>query len=212
MATRKPDAGGKKPELPKRIIDAALALAATRGWRTISLADIAAAAGVSLAALYAVFPSKAAILEAFSREIDRAVVAGGEATAEDESPRDRLFDVLMRRFDALGPYRDGVAAVLRDTARDPLAAACGAGPLLRSMALMLETAGISSSGLSGAVRTKGLAAIYLATMRDWLRDDTADKARTMAALDSRLRRAESCVEGCRRRGRRAEPAASAGVR
>ena len=59
----------------------------------------------------------------------------------------------------------------------------GTGQLLRSMSLMLESAGISSTGLIGLLRTKALAAIYLATMRDWLRDDTTDKAKTMAALD-----------------------------
>ncbi len=69
------------------------------------------------------------------------------------------------------------------------------------MAAMLEAAGIASGGLAGALRTKGLAAIYLATLRDWFGDDTADKAKTMAALDARLRRAESCVRWFDRRGR-----------
>ncbi|MGH6932103.1 MAG: TetR family transcriptional regulator [Dongiaceae bacterium] len=183
----------KKSAGPTDIVAAALKLAAERGWRAIALADIAAAAGISLAELHGRYPSKQAILQAFSRDIDRQVVAGGDRAGADESARDRLFDVMMRRFDALAPHRDGVAAVFGDVGRDPLAALCGAGQLLRSMALMLETAGISSSGLLGAIRTKGLAAIHLATMRDWLRDDTADKAKTMAALDARLRRAEQCA-------------------
>jgi hypothetical protein len=75
------------------------------------------------------------------------------------------------------------------------------------MALMLEAAGVSSSGIAGALRTKGLGAIYLATMRDWFRDDSTDKARTMAALDARLRRAESWA---RRLDRRARPSAGPG--
>jgi hypothetical protein len=143
-----------------------------------------------LAELHSQYPSKQSILAAFSRDIDRQVVAGADGAESEESARDRLFDVIMRRFDAMAPHRDGIAAVVRDVGRDPLAALCGAGQVLCSMALMLETAGISSTGLVGAVRTKGLAAIYLATLRVWLRDDVTDKAKTMAALDTSLRRAE----------------------
>jgi AcrR family transcriptional regulator len=194
---KKPQA--KPADLPHRVFTAALKLAAERGWSKIALADIAATAELSLADLYAAFPSKTAILEALSRDVDRQVLAAAEVEAT-ETPRDRLFDVLMKRFDALAAYREGLAAVGRDAARDPVMVLCGAGQLLRSMAAMLEAAGISSAGLAGALRTKGLAAIYLATLRDWFRDDTADKAKTMAALDGRLRRAESCARWLDRRG------------
>lgn len=195
---KKPQA--KPADLPGRVFEAALKLAAERGWSAIALADIAAAAELSLADLYAAYPSKSAILEALSRDVDRQVLAGAEIEAT-ETPRDRLFDVLMKRFDVLAAHRDGLAAIARDARRDPVMVLCGAGQLLRSMAAMLEAAGISSAGLAGALRTKGLAGIYLATLRDWFRDDTADKARTMAALDARLRRAESWAQRLDRGGR-----------
>ena len=190
----------KQADPAKHVIEAALRLAAERGWANLALADIAAAAKLPLADLYASYPSKTAILAALSREVDRKVLAGLEADA-GESTRDRLFDLIMKRFDALAPYRDGLSAVARDVGRDPLAALCGLGKLARSMALMLEAAGVSSSGIAGALRTKGLGAIYLATMRDWFRDDSADKARTMAALDARLRRAEAWAHRLDRHGR-----------
>jgi AcrR family transcriptional regulator len=185
--------GKKKSAPPKDVIAAALKLAAERGWQAIALADIAAAAGLTLAELHSRYPSKQSILQGFSRDVDRRVVAGADGADSGESARDRLFDVIMGRFDAMAPYRDGIAAVARDVGRDPLAVLCGANQVLRSMALMLETAGISSTGLVGAVRTKGLAAIYLATLRTWLRDDSADKAKTMADLDAKLRRAEQIL-------------------
>jgi AcrR family transcriptional regulator len=189
----------KPADKRKQIIEAALRLAAARGWSNLALADIAAAASLSLADLYAVFPSKAAILAGFMRDIDHQVLARMELPGEAESARDRLFDVLMKRFDALTPYRDGVAAIARDARRDPSLAIAGAWPLLGSMAVMLETAGIPSSGMAGLLRTEALSAIYLATLRDWLRDETTDKARTMAALDGRLRRAERWANWCARR-------------
>ncbi len=194
----------KQADPAKHVIEVALRLAAERGWANLALADIAAAAKLPLADLYACFLSKTAILAALSRDVDRQVLAGLEGVSE-ESTRDRLFDLIMKRFDALAPHRDGLSAVARDVGRDPLAALCGLGQLARSMALMLEAAGVSSSGITGAVRTKGLGAIYLATMRDWFRDDSTDKARTMAALDARLRRAEAWAHRLDRHGRAKSP-------
>lgn len=194
----------KKADLPRHLIETALKLAAERGWAELSLAEIAEAAELPLSKAYEVFTSKQAILEAFARRIDGEVLAEEEADAEEGSARDRLFDVMMRRFDALQPYKAGVGNLLYDQGRDPLAALCGLRQLMRSMALMLEAARIPSGGPRGALRTKGLAAIYLATLRVWLRDDSADMAKTMAALDGYLRRVEAFAGRLRRPGARPE--------
>jgi AcrR family transcriptional regulator len=174
-----------------RIIDAALALIAQEGWRRLSLAAIAAEAGLPIVQLYRVFPSKPAILCGFSRRIDEAVLAtpldGGAAAEADERPRDRVFDLLMRRFDALQPYRAALAVLGREVPADPVAALGMAAGLLRSIGWMLEAAGISTGGLGGCVAVNLTAAAYGATLRVWLRDDSPDLAPTMAALDRRLR-------------------------
>jgi AcrR family transcriptional regulator len=179
-----------RPAPAVRIVDAALALAAREGWRSISLAAIAAEAGMTVLELYAVYRSKAAILEAFHRRVDAATLAGAGEEG-DERPRDRLFDILMRRFDALGAHKKAVAAIARDAAADPLVALCGVPALLNSIGWMLEAAGVSASGWVGRARVKLLLGIYLSVFRVWLADDSADMTRTMAALDSRLRAAET---------------------
>ncbi len=183
----------KQADIPDHVIDTAMTLAAEGCWRDLSLAEIAEAAKVPIAKVYPHFPSRQAILDAFVRRIDAAVVAESDTDELEGSARDRLFDVLMRRFDALDPYKDAVATVAFDQARDPVAALASACQLRRSMALMLEAAGLSSGGTRGVLRVKGLALIYLSALRVWLRDESADKARTMAALDRQLRRAESLV-------------------
>ena len=175
--------------VPDRIIDAALTLAAARGWRRTGLSDIAAEAGVTLAELRGAFSSKASILNGFVRRTDNQVLAMG--MAEGSSARDRLFDLLMRRFDVLHPYRDAVSAIVRDSVSDPLAPLCHGPRLICSMAWMLEAAGLNSAGPGGMIRTKGLALVYLAALRAWLTDDSADQARTMAVLDRGLRQAEA---------------------
>ena len=206
---KKPTPAAKQPKSPetpsdpgKHVIEVALNLAAEKGWRDLALVDIADAAGLSLAEVYGLYPSKQAILDAYLRGIDRAVLE--ETEAPEGSAKDRLFDVLMRRLDKLEPHKEGLSRIGEDSARDPLAVLCGLGRLDRSMAAMLEAAGVSAGGLGGLLRTKGLSAVYLRALRAWFRDETTDKSKTMAALDKGLGRAERLAGGFRRR-RSAEP-------
>ena len=195
----------KKADLPKHIIDTAFTLAAEQGWRDLSLAEIAEAAKVPLSSLYPLYPSKQAILEGFVDHVDAAVIGAEDLEGGEAPARDRLFDVLMRRFEAMQPQREALGAILQDQLRDPISLCCGLGRLKRSMAAMLEAAGFSTTGLRGLVRIEGLTLVYLQTLRVWLRDDSEDMAKTMASLDKQLRRADTLVGRFAGRGfRRAE--------
>jgi AcrR family transcriptional regulator len=188
----------KKADIPDHIIDTALALAAKIGWRDLSLAEIAAEAETPLSKVYPLYASKQDILDAFSRRVDAAVLAEELDEEEMAQPaRDRVFDVLMRRFDLLQPHREALANIIYDQMRDPAAGLCSLVQLRRSMGWMLEAAGLSAGGLKGALRLKGLMAIYLATLRTWLKDDTDDLSKTMATLDGYLRRLEGLGERLR---------------
>ncbi|HJM48503.1 MAG TPA: TetR family transcriptional regulator [Alphaproteobacteria bacterium] len=179
----------RKTDIPGRIVEAALSLAAAQGWRQTGMADIAGQAGLELAQVYQAVPGKAAVLTQFLQRIDQAMLADGAAEPEAEA-RDRLFEVVMRRFDALGPYKEGVAAILRGGVGDPLMLACSGLAYRRSLGWMLEAAGIGSSGPCGALRRAGLAAVMAGTVRVWLKDESEDMAATMAHLDKQLDRAE----------------------
>jgi AcrR family transcriptional regulator len=174
------------------MVAAALELAATSGWSTLTMADIARHAGISLLDAFEALPDKLHLIDALMTEVDRDMLAAGAADPT-ESARDRLFDVIMRRFDALAPYRHGVARLVGDLPRDPAMLAVMVPHLLRSMAWVQEAAGLPSSGPFGRLRVPALAAIYLSAFRVWLEDDTTDMARTMAVLDRGLRRAETAV-------------------
>jgi AcrR family transcriptional regulator len=192
-----------------RLINAALRLVATHGWRRLSMAAIAAEAGLPIVTVYRIFSSKPAILCAFSRRIDETVLAAPLDTDPDERPRDRVFDLLMRRFDALRPHRDALEVLGREVLADPVAALALGAALLRSMAWILEAAGIAINGLRGAVAVKLTAGAFAATLRVWLRDDTPDLAPTMAALDRRLRGIERWLDSTRRREQEAGDRTSA---
>lgn len=192
------------------MIAAFLRLLAEKGWHGFALRDVAEAAGVGLAELYAAFPSRIALVAAFMAGVDRQVLAGTAPSLDpDETVRDRLFDTLMRRYDALRPHREAVAALAEGLARDPVAALALSRAMDRAMGAVLEAAGVAADGWRGALRRKALAAMHLPVLRVWLTDDSADLAKTMAALDHRLKRAERWAQSLDRMGksmRRARPA------
>jgi AcrR family transcriptional regulator len=205
-AGRRRNGGSEPAGEGDRIIEAAFARIAAEGWRRLSLAAIADEAGLPILHVYRIFRSKQAILCGFIRRIDEGVLAEPPAAEQDERPRDRLFDLLMRRFDALRPYRTALDVLRRELAGDPVSALAATAALARSMRWMLEAADIPTTGLRGALAVKLTGAAYLAAWREWRSDDSTDLARTMAALDARLRRIERWLSPSRPVRRRDEAA------
>ena len=121
MATR-PKGEAKPTDVRGKIVDALMELASEQRFEEISIRDICKAADVSLADFRDLFPSKGAVLAGFSRRIDHAVLAQSSEELADESPRERLFDILMRRLEAMAPYREGLREVTAWLRRSPSAA------------------------------------------------------------------------------------------
>ncbi len=159
-------------------------------WRSCSPADIAALAGID--SLDPELGDRISILSAFARAIDTTVSERSNAALDDADVpvREKLLEVLLLRFEALAPYRSGVAALLRDLSLDPNQAARGLPFLARSMRQGLEQCGVNASGLRGMVRIGALGLIFLDAARVWANDASDDLAATTRRLDERLRRAE----------------------
>jgi ubiquinone biosynthesis protein COQ9 len=178
------------PDFDQTLIAAAFQRAADVGWTRLTIVDAARAAGVSLAEARARFPGKLALLRRFGALLDQAALA---ATPAEGPPRDRLFDLLMSRFDAMKPHRAGLRALLRHLPGDPALVVALSCATRRSMRWMLQAAGISTVGLRGELRVRGLVAVWLWALRAFERDATDDLAPTMAALDSALQRAHAAA-------------------
>ena len=170
--------------------DALMALLAEHPFEQIGLAEVAGRAGLKLSALRAEFGSTLAILAAHMKDIDRTVLSGGSADMAEEPARERLFDVLMRRLEALAPYKAAVRSLMRS-------ARCNAGLALalntmavRSQKWMLEAAGISAAGPRGCLRAQGAALMFARVLGVWFDDDAEGLDRTMAALGRGLASAE----------------------
>ena len=198
-AARAPAATPARPRPPEaRAIAALFAVAARDGWARTTMAAIGAESGLSLAELRGKFPCREAILDRFARETDQAVLAGTMPVSEGETIKDRLFDMLMRRLDAFQPHRAGVLAVADGLRRDPPARWPGCRWRSIPMLWMLDGAGVRAHGLGRWLRAKALLAVAIYTFRAWAEDESQDMAKTLAALDRALSRAEQAESWCAR--------------
>ena len=178
-----------------KAVRAALDLAAQRGWGDIGLADIAQEAGLSLADLRREFSCKSDIIRAFQAEIDAEVLSKAKAAGEAQSPRDRLFDIIMTRFEVMAPYKPALKRISAYLCCRPGEAAILACSTLASQYWMLAGAGAKLDGAGGALRVTGLTAIYGKVFQIWLDDASPALDKTMAALDKRLSRGERWLSG-----------------
>jgi AcrR family transcriptional regulator len=186
----------KPADLRGKIVDALMELASEHRFEDISIRDICKTAGVSLADFRDAFPSKGAILAGFSRRIDHVVLAQDSEELADESPRERLFDVLMRRLEAMAPYREGLREASAWLRRNPSSAFAINQVVTNSMRFMLEAAGIEvDGGAAGAIKLQGLAFAWARIVGVWLQDDDPSLSKTMAELDRELTRGERAVGG-----------------
>lgn len=172
-----------------KLIAAALKLAETRAWADITMLDIADAAGMPLDEVRRAFGAKSQLLAGFMRLVDDDVLKRAPTKITDGSRRDALFEVIMSRLEALTPYK----AALKSIAKAPPADTTLIMPYLNTQRWMLTAAGINADGASGLIRTSGLGSLYASVFRTWLDDEDPGLARTMAALDRRLRRSESAI-------------------
>jgi hypothetical protein len=184
-------------EFDAALVTAAFAVGAENGWRKVSTAAAARYAGLDLVRARTRLPGHGAILKRFGVLADAYALTGA---LTEGSVKDRLFDILLRRFDFLQLHRAGMVALMRVLPLDaPLAAWLGH-ETLRSMGWILEGAGVSATGLTGSVKKRGLAVVWGWGLRAWLKDESEDLSATMAAVDVALLRADQIASAFMRDG------------
>ena len=157
------------------------------GWSGVDMVQLAKKSGIKSSTMRDSYPSKVRLLEDFAAMIDQTVLNNFELDA-DSNPKDRLFDVLMARLDALTPYRSALKRLNRNMCSDPEFALTCNRISLRSMRWMLNCSQIEVRGLKGAAKVQGLVVLFGRVMRIWFDDEEKGLSRTMAALDRGIQR------------------------
>ena len=180
------------------LLTLAFEIVAETGWRGFSFTELADRSGLSLVDIRKAFRGRSAILEALSERLDQAMLAVEPEDMEGLPPRDRVFELMMSRFEAMAPFRAGLCRLMRDARFDPELIAMTACRLDRSLAWLQDAGDLAKGrgplplkGLNRRLQRRLLGAVYLQALRVWAADDGPDLAKTMASLDKQLRRIES---------------------
>lgn len=163
----------------------AIEIIGSKGWGHFELKDLSDDK-TTLADVQAHFPDKLAVLAALGHHIDQLMLTSLETFDPKESSRDRLFSIMMTRFDVLADLKPVIKSLWHDAWKDPMTALCSLPMGLNSMTWILQAASVDTTGIRGALRVKAFAVCYLATVWAWLSDETPDLDETMAALDKNL--------------------------
>ena len=172
--------GAAAPDL----VGAAIELVEAEGWSAYSPLRLAGTTEVGLAACCLELPDQGAVLAALGRRADCAMLDVPPGELLEMSPKERLFELLMRRFESLGFARPALRRLGWETS--PEAWVAGVCSLGGAMKRVLEASDAAPPGVRGLVAGAALAAAYLRVARVWLDDETPDEAATMAALNARL--------------------------
>jgi hypothetical protein len=167
---------------------AALTLAAATPWREVTLAKLADAASRPISDFYGGSIGEA--LDCVEEAFDRAIADNLDSLDPGQSVRDRLFELIMRRFEAMEPHRAALLAMEAGQDRDPTLLAGAHQRHVRCARWVLALAGLEADGMTGQARAQGLGVIIGQARAAWRGDDAGDFAKTMASLDKNLRRAE----------------------
>jgi hypothetical protein len=172
-----------------QILDGWMIGFARDGWTGARIDGVAELSGATAAEVAAAYPDHWTALRGYQARLDTAALA--EAGSDrDASVRDRLFALLMARFDAGEDHKAAAHILVEAAPRDPGLAAFMLATLPVSVARLAEAAGVATGGWLGPLRVHALAALVLHVSRTWLDDSDPDLAATMKALDTALERAE----------------------
>ena len=189
-------------------LDAYLTVLGRDGWAGATPEAAAAEAGTKPSSVLADVGDRWDMLKAWQRRIDRYSLAEADS-ATGHGSREKLFELIMARLDALSHHRPAALALLRAARRDPGLATWFAGQLPLEIRRVCEAAGVDTAGWFGIGRIAAVTGAYVQVAQVWERDDEPDMSRTMRALDAALGRLQRVrvVSGAAR----PDPAATPGL-
>jgi AcrR family transcriptional regulator len=171
-----------------RIVDAAIALAEERGWENVRLYLVAERLGIGLDEIGREFRDLDAIADAWFARARRQLLRLPAAAVAGRPPPERLHAAMTTWLAALAPHHAVSAQMLGGKLypSHPHHWVPMIFDLSRLMHDFLDVARIASTGRRRQLAEVGLTAIFLATLRDWLRNPER--------ADERLSRRLGCAD------------------
>jgi ubiquinone biosynthesis protein COQ9 len=173
--------------------DAAWALLAKYQIDQIEFDAVAELAGVERGLAAALAGSVQRLILIKITELDRQSVLETYDDIQDAgevSVREKIIEGLLHLFEVYAPYRSQINQLSQSVRSNPILALRLLDGLEAVIRRILVISGDSARGLKGMARVKGVAGVFLATGRVWMKDESNDLAATMKMLDQRMLQAE----------------------
>lgn len=139
--------------------------------------------------------TKEDVLILFEEHItDQLLEVSNDLFDGSENAKEKLFELLMERFDLMEPYKDGLHEIFKSLPANPILILKSL-PSFKDMAFtMLDLADADMSFPLSEMKIIGFTYVYLRSVKNWFEDDTVDQGKTMAAIDKHLTFAESITK------------------
>jgi ubiquinone biosynthesis protein COQ9 len=184
----------KKPSnTNSKICIAALQCAEKMGWENTKFDNIAKAAKIPLAEIKLSFANTTAIVPAIADWVSAETFSQCGKPDMSASVRERLFEVLMARFDVLQTYRKAFLSIASASRRDPKIALILVPAQIEAMKEVLKFSVVPTSKFCAPVTPVALWGIFALIFHVWQSDETIDMSKTMAATDRYLRTVDRVV-------------------
>lgn len=183
-----------KTDIRRKLVETCLKLAESRAWDQLSIKQIAKAAKIQLRDANSSFSAMEDFLPAIVEFITAETQSAIGKPLSKGTPHDRLFEVMMARFDVLQHHREAICNIIAAVKNNPRLMPFLLKAQADAMHATLKLAGINQSTGRNCAATLGLMAVHAATLHAWERDNSKDMSKTMAKLDQYLRYAEKAAE------------------
>jgi hypothetical protein len=170
--------------------DALMTLVAEHGWQKATLNLVAEKSGHALSDILPFAENRFDLLDHFGTRTNMRALKIAEDEGGSEAVREKLFALIMARFDVLADHKAAIKSLSDSAKRDPGLALYFAHRVRQTLGLFLEASGVNASTTSGRTKARGLTLLYARVVTVWFKDDSEDLAKTMAALDKALADAE----------------------
>jgi len=105
---------------------------------------------------------------------------------EQSNNKDMIFEILMMRFDILQKYRKGILSIFNSFKGKPQDLVFLLPNIIDSIIFMVNYTNVSTKGIKGQLKIKGIVIIYISSFFAWMNDDTPSLDKTMITLDKNL--------------------------
>lgn len=170
-----------------KIVETALEILTQTPWDALTMEELAAKLSITPIQLYAIFPTRCDLLKGIMQFIDDKMITLYQEGKEDLSLQEKLFDIIMCRFEVMEVYKSPLKNIIFTFWRDPISFPSGVFLGLHSMSLILEAVDVPVEGIKGKLNIKILSFFYLYTLKLWFEDETQDMAKTLTHVDKALK-------------------------